>query len=122
MFCVLTGNADMHLKNWSLIYNDGRAAALSPSYDFVSTVPYIADETMALKLDDSASVLEFGSDQLARFAARAGLPETMVLAVAKDTVERFHDAWGNFRPHLPLPDDIVKSIDTHVAKIPLANE
>jgi serine/threonine-protein kinase HipA len=122
VFCVLTGNADMHLKNWSLIYTDGRAAALSPSYDFVSTVPYIADDTMALKLDQSASVLDFGSDRLARFAARAGLPETMVLDVARDTVERFHDAWRNFRPHLPLPDDIVKSIDAHVAKIPLANE
>lgn len=122
VFCILTGNADMHLKNWSLIYADGRAAALSPSYDFVSTVPYIADESMALKLDESASVLEIGSDQLAHFAARAGLPETMVLAVARDTVERFHDAWRNYRPNLPLPDDIAKSIDAHVAKIPLANE
>ena len=48
-FCTLTGNADMHLKNWSLIYPDKRNPALSPAYDFVSTIPYIEDDEMALK-------------------------------------------------------------------------
>ena len=33
-FNVLIGNADMHLKNWSLIYPDRRNAALAPAYDF----------------------------------------------------------------------------------------
>ena len=40
VFSVLIGNADMHLKNWSLLYPDGRAPILSPAYDFVSTLPY----------------------------------------------------------------------------------
>ena len=35
-FNALIGNADMHLKNWSLIYPDRRHAALAPAYDFVS--------------------------------------------------------------------------------------
>ena len=43
-FCTLTGNADMHLKNWSLIYLDKRTPALSPAYDLVSTIPYLEDE------------------------------------------------------------------------------
>ena len=33
VFSVLIGNADMHLKNWSLLYPDGRTPVLSPGYD-----------------------------------------------------------------------------------------
>src|SRR6202021_3212860 len=39
VFNALIGNADMHLKNWSLIYVDRRRAALAPPYDFVSPIP-----------------------------------------------------------------------------------
>lgn len=49
VFSALIGNGDMHLKNWSLIYPDGRTAALSPAYDLVSTIPYIeGEDTSAL--------------------------------------------------------------------------
>src|SRR5262249_52778821 len=47
-FVVLTGNGDMHLKNWSLLYRDGRTPTLSPAYDLVSTVPYIPGDRLAL--------------------------------------------------------------------------
>ena len=43
MFSVLIGNADMHLKNWSLLYPDRRTPVLSPAYDFVATLPYIPE-------------------------------------------------------------------------------
>ena len=49
VFNTLIGNADMHLKNWSLIYPDRRTPLLSPAYDFVSTIPYIEDDEAALK-------------------------------------------------------------------------
>lgn len=49
VFSTLIGNADMHLKNWSLIYRDRRSPGLSPAYDLVSTIPYIPDEKAALK-------------------------------------------------------------------------
>lgn len=38
LFSFLTGNADMHLKNFSLIYNRRRIPILAPAYDMVSTV------------------------------------------------------------------------------------
>lgn len=41
VFSVLIGNGDMHLKNWSLLYPDGRTPVLSPACDFVATLPYI---------------------------------------------------------------------------------
>ena len=39
-FSVLISNGDYHLKNWSLIYRDGRVPALAPAYDLVSTANY----------------------------------------------------------------------------------
>jgi len=37
LFSFLTGNADMHLKNFSLIKLPGRGYVLSPAYDLVTT-------------------------------------------------------------------------------------
>lgn len=44
LFCFLTGNADMHLKNFSLLQNDS-GYILSPSYDLVPTRMLIPDDT-----------------------------------------------------------------------------
>lgn len=44
LFCYLTGNADMHLKNFAIIENDFGELELSPAYDLVSTALVIADD------------------------------------------------------------------------------
>ena len=71
VFNILIGNADMHLKNWSLIYRDPQTASIAPAYDFVSTVPYMADETMALKVGRSKRFDAFNLDELSYLAAKA---------------------------------------------------
>jgi hypothetical protein len=44
---VITGNGDMHLKNWSLIYRGhGFKPELAPVDDVLSTVPYIPADIM----------------------------------------------------------------------------
>src|SRR5439155_16134490 len=45
VFSVLIGNADMHLKNWSLLYPDRHTPVLSPAYYLVATRPYITRAT-----------------------------------------------------------------------------
>ncbi|MFM7104516.1 MAG: HipA domain-containing protein, partial [Flavobacteriales bacterium] len=37
LFCYLTGNADMHLKNFSLIENAQQEFEFSPAYDLINT-------------------------------------------------------------------------------------
>jgi serine/threonine-protein kinase HipA len=37
LFSFLTGNSDMHLKNFSLLYSPGGAVSLSPAYDLLPT-------------------------------------------------------------------------------------
>jgi len=71
VFNALIGNADMHLKNWSMIYRDRRRATLSPAYDFVATLPYIPNDDLALNFVDSKAFASLTYDQFSRFAAKA---------------------------------------------------
>lgn len=54
LFCWVTGNGDMHLKNWSLIEN-GRLIELAPAYDLINTKILIDDDESALTLDGKKS-------------------------------------------------------------------
>lgn len=53
LFSFLTGNADMHLKNFSLIHQPATGPVLSPAYDLVATalVNPADDEDLALTLN-----------------------------------------------------------------------
>lgn len=122
VFNVIIGNADMHLKNWSLIYPDQRQAALAPGYDFVSTIAYIDDGNMALNLVKSKSMAAVSLDSLIQFAAKARLPEKLVLDSAAEAVERFRIVWMRERKHLPLTTEMLRIIDAHVSTIALVKE
>ena len=113
-FCTLTGNADMHLKNWSLIYPDKRMPALSPAYDLVSTISYIVDEEAALKFARTKRFDGYTLDELSCLAGKAGLPETPVLNTAKQTVERFHEVWEKEKNNLPQRRQVTERIDAHL--------
>lgn len=117
VFCTLIGNADMHLKNWSLIYPDGRTPRLSPAYDLLSTIPYIPDEMAALKYSRTKKMAELDHDELSHLAALALLPEKLVLDTARDTVDAFRMVWAAEQAHLDLPADIVATIDRHMARL-----
>ena len=119
-FNVLIGNADMHLKNWSLIYPDRRRARLSPAYDFVSTIAYIPDDKAALKFGRTKRMDEYSLDELSWIAAKARLPEKLVLDTAAETAARFEAVWTAEQKHLPLTKNLLDAIDAHVKKVPIA--
>ncbi len=122
VFNALIGNGDMHLKNWSLIYPDGRKAEIAPAYDFVSTVAYLPRDKMALNFVRSKDFASFSLDRLSRFAAAAKLPEKLVLGTARETTSRFLTEWGDRKHHLDLSNDQVAAIDKHLNRIPLAQD
>lgn len=119
VFNTLIGNADMHLKNWSVIYKDKRTASIAPAYDFVSTIPYIPDDSASLKVSRSKKFSDFTLDELSHLAAKAMLPEKLVLDTAKQTVAGFHEVWAKEKAHLPLTKSMIEAIDTHLRSIPL---
>jgi serine/threonine-protein kinase HipA len=114
VFSVLIGNADMHLKNWSLLYPDGRTPVLSPAYDFVSTLPYIQGDTLALSFGKTKSLERITLDQVRRFADTARLPMKPVKDIVVETIEKTRNAWKKL-PHKDLlPGEILKVIDGQI--------
>ena len=119
VFNVLIGNGDAHVKNWSLIYPDGRTPGLAPAYDLVGTVAYLQQDQLALSLGGTR---EFGAvdiSRLRRFAETAGLPSRAVLTVARETTQAVRDLWPRHEPVRALPDAIREAIARHMKSVPL---
>ncbi len=119
-FNTLIGNADMHLKNWSMIYPDRRRAALAPAYDFVSTVAYLRDVNAALIVSRTKRFDELTEDELSHMAAKAMLPGKLVLDTARETVALFHQHWNKEKGNLPLTRAIIAAIEAHLKTVPIA--
>jgi serine/threonine-protein kinase HipA len=105
-FSVSIGNGDMHLKNWSLLYPDGRGPVLSPAYDFVATLPYTAGDQLALTFGGSRSLGGITVDQVRHFADKANLPVSAVWQTVRETVARTADAWDGLSEKVLLPADM----------------
>ncbi len=118
-YSVLIGNGDMHLKNWSLIYPDGRNALLAPAYDLLSTLAYIPEDDAALKFHRSRDWASFTYEELETIADRAKLPANLVISTAKDTVAKFDEVWSSENAHLPFPDDVRSAIEKHRKSLPI---
>jgi serine/threonine-protein kinase HipA len=114
VFSVLIGNGDMHLKNWSLLYPDGRTPVLAPAYDFVATLPYIAGDKLALNFGGSQSLNEITVDQIRRFADTARLPVSPLWKIVRETIERTAAAWKTLGQKDLLPATIRKAIDRQI--------
>lgn len=122
VFCTLIGNADMHLKNWSVIYPDKREPALAPAYDLLSTIPYIADKTMALRFVKTKNMADLSLELLTYMSNKAMLPEHLVLKTAKETVTQFRDVWHNEIKHLPISEATANIIWNNAERIRLWKE
>lgn len=121
VFNALIGNADMHMKNWSMIYPDGRNAMLAPAYDLLSTIAYLPDERMALNLVRSKRFADLTVAAFTHFAGKARLPERPVLSAVRDTAGRFRDEWPAAKRELPVTERVAQAIDAHLVALPLAS-
>ncbi|MFA5138874.1 MAG: HipA domain-containing protein [Elusimicrobiota bacterium] len=113
LFCFLTGNGDMHLKNWALLVR-GREAALAPCYDLVCSRVYLPRET------ESALTLRGKNDELGRPDFEALAEDLRIDAKASgDVFEKFRRARERLRQRVDrsgLPvrlkrgfDDVIKT-------------
>lgn len=114
VFSVVIGNGDMHLKNWSLLYPDGRTPVLSPAYDFVSTLPYIETDELALSFGDSTRLDGVTRDQVRRLAEKAGLAVTPLSEIVAETVDRTVDAWKTLGQRDLLPAELRAQIECQI--------
>jgi len=114
-FSVLIGNADMHLKNWSLLYPDARAPVLAPAYDFVATLPYLPTDKLALTFGGSRSLEKITLDQIRRFASTAGLAVMPISRIVRETAEVTVAAWHRLDQRDLLPADMLRTITGQIA-------
>lgn len=123
VFTVITGNADMHVKNWSLIYPDGITPELSPAYDLVPTILFMPQDTnLGLSLGKTKNMHAVNSDVLRRFAANARLPESLVLQIARESIDSFVEVWAALKAELPLAPRQIEAIEKHMAVVPITRE
>lgn len=95
-FNVLIGNGDAHLKNWSLIYPDGRSPKLSPAYDLVSTASYIVsgEEDLGLRFGGSRRLSAPSWRHFVHLEERLGARGADLAGVVEETVNRFEAEWA----------------------------
>jgi serine/threonine-protein kinase HipA len=120
VFNAAIGNADMHLKNWTLLYPDGRTPQLSPAYDLVSTIPYIDDVRMALSLTAGVKdVRRFDRALLRRFTDRIKVPFQAVSDIALATGERIVREWAACEQDLPMDPQAKECVSQRIRTFPI---
>ena len=121
IYGAMIGNADLHLKNWSLIYRNGRTPELAPAYDLLSTVAHLPDSGMALRLAARAKRWnELTTDRFASLASAMGVSRGVVLRPLAETVERFHEVWEREKEHLPVSARVAAAISRQLTIVPAA--
>ncbi|HEU4410018.1 MAG TPA: HipA domain-containing protein [Polyangiaceae bacterium] len=119
-FCAVCGNGDGHLKNWSLLYPDGRRAALSPAYDIIATVLYPGvDDILALSLGGSDRFESVGATSFEKFARVSGLTFGEVSRWAEDAARRARQVWAEQGADLPFTQVERARLEWHLARVPL---
>jgi serine/threonine-protein kinase HipA len=63
------------MKNWSVIYRDGKTPSLAPAYDIVCTLQYAPSSDAALDLARVKSFYAVDEEVWRRFARRVELAE-----------------------------------------------
>jgi serine/threonine-protein kinase HipA len=112
---AVTGNGDMHLKNWSVIYpGDGRKPQLAPVYDALSTAAYLPEDQFALSLAGERIFKALTPDRWRNFANRARLPGGAVLNAVAETAVAVRDLWPSLPERDVVPKAVLALIDRHV--------
>lgn len=107
-FTVLTGNADAHGKNLSLLHPDPESIALSPLYDTVPTLlwPQLRKEA-AMAVGGQPMLEDMGIADIVREAARWHHGSERVRMLAEETIAAALSA---------IEDDVI-SADSRTAKL-----
>lgn len=111
---ILVGNSDAHLKNWSVLYQDGIRPKLAPAYDIVSTIQYVSKNvSIALNLGKEKEFYVVAPEHFERLARRIGVSAEFILEVVRSTVASTGEAWGTLLSALPVSGDLRGALRQH---------
>jgi serine/threonine-protein kinase HipA len=95
IFSFLTGNADMHLKNFSLLHRQGVGPVLCPAYDLVSTVLVNPDDDEDLALTLNGKKKKLKRNDFVRFFSTLNLDEKQQLNIFRK-MDKARAKWMDF--------------------------
>ena len=111
---ILLGNADAHLKNWSVFYPDKRNPVLSPAYDIVSTFLYIeTDQGAALNMGKKKNWGEISLETFQYWAKRIEISWPAIRAHLVDAISFARESWPKKLKDMPLLPDHKKRLIEH---------
>jgi serine/threonine-protein kinase HipA len=125
-FMILSGNADAHAKNWSLVYPDRVHARLSPLYDVVSTVAYGSLDHMLplgfVQPEDPHRMARIALEAITyrdfrELAEQAGEPADAIESDVRGFVERARATWGEVKGG--APSFVAEAVDRHLKRVAL---
>jgi serine/threonine-protein kinase HipA len=117
-FVVLSGNADAHLKNWSLVYPDGKRPRLSPAYDLVCTLYEGGyDQDLALPIRKKYALESISQSDIVGLATRVGYDEESASGLVGDFVAKARATFADIRAE--FPSDILARLEGHLARLSL---
>jgi serine/threonine-protein kinase HipA len=92
IFSFITGNSDMHLKNFSMLETTDKKFILSPAYDLVSTFLVIQNETEQLSLTLNGKKNRLKKSDFDEFAKSLTLTEKQKEYVYKSFSKKLENA------------------------------
>jgi serine/threonine-protein kinase HipA len=119
VFVVLSGNGDAHLKNWSLVYPDGRAAKLSPAYDLVFTRAYLPSDGLALPFWGKKGFEKVLVGDFRKLAQRIGHEEAEMAAWVEEDATRIREAWPGVCEAAPMLPAHKVALEAHLGAMRL---
>lgn len=104
VFSWITGNADMHLKNFSLYSKEPGKYELTPAYDMLSTALVMPEDTEELALTLNGKKRKLKKTDFISSMQASGL-EDKVIANIFNKFRKAQDKWFKFIDLSFLPDD-----------------
>ena len=105
VFSWLTGNADMHLKNFSLYNPDGSGHMLTPAYDMLATTLAMPDDTEELALTLNGKKRKLRKADFIRSITSSGVDEKVIDNMAR-RFGRVLPKWFDLIDRSFLPEDM----------------
>lgn len=112
LFCYLTGNADMHLKNFSLINEPGIGYHLSPAYDLLCTAVVNPDDKEELALTLNGRKRKITLSDLKKAMTQANISSKVMNGIFSKYKDRHIPAMLKFIDTCFLPDELKHRVKT----------
>lgn len=105
LFSWITGNADMHLKNFSLYSRQKGIYTLTPAYDLLSTALVMPEDTEELALTLNGKKRKIRTTDFIEVMRTSGLEEKVITNLFNKFL-KVQDKWMEFIDISFLPDDM----------------